>query len=284
MLPGNVCPCGLEALTHIHTFHTPPQGETKFVNNDKYYRELWRCSYCGHYVSKHTMDLSSLYSGAYTEATYGSSARCRFETIINLPPEKSDNEGRVQRISRLAKQYLFNNDVNSSLINILDVGSGLCVFLYRVYKVLGWHCVALDPDAAAVAHAQEVAGIHAVQGNFLQDDLDALELMKGQNGRFDIITFNKVLEHVEDPVRMLSFAHKILKEKGIVYIEVPDGEQAEKITVNREEFFLEHWHAFSMNSVIFCAHKAHFLPLCVERISEPSGKRTLWAVLQAAEF
>ena len=58
------------------------------------------------------------------------------------------------------------------------------------------------------------------------------------NRKFNLITFNKVLEHVDNPVEILKKSKDYLKPNGFVYIELPDGDNALKSEgiINREEF------------------------------------------------
>jgi hypothetical protein len=155
---------------------------------------------------------------------------------------------------------------------VLDVGSGLCVFLHRLKAETGWNCTALDPDPRAAAHARERVGVNAVCGDFMRlNDL----------GRYDIITFNKVLEHVLDPVAMLARSHEYLARGGFVYVELPDGEAAGADSFGREEFFIDHHHVFSMQSIRTLAVRAGFDVIGTERLREPSSKYTLRAFLKS---
>ena len=209
------------------------------------------------------IDPEVLYKGTYVNSTYGEGIRVGFEKIISLDPFASDNIGRVQRIKDFFKLCLVRGSV-------LDVGSGLCVFLWEMKKE-GWNCTAIDPDKEAVKHAVDRVGIKAYCGNFT--DL-------GDIGHYQLITFNKVLEHVADPVKMLVKASKhLLPEFSAVYIEVPDGEMASKEGQNRQEFFIEHLHVFSMASTALMAQEAGFHVKQMERLREPSGKYTIRAFL-----
>ena len=98
----------------------------------------------------------------------------------------------------------------------------------------------------------------------------------------DAITFNKVLEHVEDPVAMLAAARPLLAAGGFVYVEVPDAEGAAAHGPGREEFFIEHHHVFSAASTAMMAARAGLATLAVERLREPSGKFTLRAFFELA--
>jgi len=259
------CPCGGDRFRTEHTYFAPPVGETRFADTENYRREIYRCTLCGHFVS--VFDLTSdFYAGAYVDGTYGDEAGMRktFDRIMALPPDKSDNTGRVARIDAYATQNL-----PSETRTVLDVGSGLCVFLARM-KMSGWTGTALDPDERAARHAREVAGVNGIAGSLPNASL----------GRFDAITFNKVLEHVPDPISLLAHALPLVEPHGFVYVELPDGEAAARSEgFGREEFFVEHFHVFSLASIACLADRAGFDAQVVERLREPSGKYTLRAFL-----
>lgn len=269
------CPCKAEHFANVFTYDAPPEGEISFSfsASQKYYREVLCCGLCGHFVSVHEMDDSSLYSGDYVNSNYGDDGIGRaFHRIISLDPTKSDNSGRVQRILEFANKHFTGTALANRSPSVLDVGSGLCVFLHRM-KEAGWDCTALDPDLRAVKHAQETVGVKAVCGDFMElRDL----------GRFDVVTFNKVLEHVKDPVTMLAKTAEHVREGGFVYVELPDGEGAVSDGPGREEFCIDHPHVFSGASLTMLAVRAGFSVLTIERLREPSGKYTLRAFLVPA--
>jgi 2-polyprenyl-3-methyl-5-hydroxy-6-metoxy-1,4-benzoquinol methylase len=269
------CPCGGNRFTTVHTYFAPPEGEIRFAHTGgEYRREMFRCGLCGHFVSVHRMMDPSLYAGGYVDSTYGDEAGLRraFERIVSLPPEKSDNLGRVERLLAFAGAHF-----GPAARSILDVGSGLGVFLHAM-KRAGWRGTALDPDARAAAHARDVVGVEAVTADWLEAEV---------LGRFDVVAFNKVLEHVKDPIAMLRKAREHVAPGGFVYIELPDGEAAAPPGgegFGREEFFVEHWHVFSLASVALLAQRAGFRALSVERLREPSSKYTLRAFLAPNEW
>jgi SAM-dependent methyltransferase len=258
------CPCKGRFLEAAFQYNAPPVGETLFALGDQpYHRSYERCTLCGHWFSNNIMDMNGLYSGAYVDNTYGEAMRQTFERIIALPPQQSDNAGRVARVLAFTREHFKAQKVP----RLLDVGSGLGVFPYAM-KQFGWNCTALDPDDRAGRHAREVVGVAAVTGDFMELDISVL-------GHFDVVTFNKVLEHVEDPVAMLGRALTLLEPGGFVYFEVPDGEAATAEGPEREEFFIEHHHVFSPASAALLANRAGFHPLVIEKLREPSSKYTL---------
>ena len=268
------CPCcGSERFQCEHIYQERPVGETDFKFED-YHRELWCCQLCGHFLSTTTMDLATLYEADYVDKTYGGSdgVRQAYEQIMDLDPEKSDNAGRVDRIMRFAKQH-FEDNTN---LKVLDIGSGLGVFLGRVRQVTDWICTALEPDPRLAEHADETLGIEAVYEDYRKLEWDR---------EFDIICLNKVLEHIEEPLGMLQRCRSDLASGGFLYLELPDGEAAADDVdgYGREEFFLEHHHAFSMVSMEMLTRKAGFRSIELERLREPSTKYTLRSFLELNE-
>jgi SAM-dependent methyltransferase len=219
------------------------------------------------------MDLSDLYSGAYVDKTYGGCMRETYERIMALPLERSDNAGRVTRVLAFANTYWPSRRTAPRL---LDIGSGLAVFPARM-KALGWNCTALDPDPRAAEHARSEVGVTAVCGDFRMVDQSKL-------GRFDAITLNKVIEHVEGPIALLRAAVPLLQPDGFVYVEVPDGVSAAIEGPEREEFFVEHHHVFSTASLAMVLTRAGFTVIALERLREPSSKYTLRAFAVPASY
>lgn len=257
------CPCRGERFEPLHTYVEAPKGETAFgIPMGSYRRQLHRCAACGHVLSTHAMTLRDFYEGQYVSATYGDDGlRRAFDRITALDPSRSDNVGRVKRILDYSAVHFGSAAPRS----VIDVGSGLCVFLHRM-KAAGWSGTALDPDARAVAHARQTVGVAAVQGDFMT--------AKGL-GLFDVVSFNKVLEHVEDPVAMLARTREVVRPEGFVYVELPDGEAAWAEGPGREEFFIEHFHVFSAASIALLGSRAGFAVRLIERLREPSTKYTL---------
>jgi SAM-dependent methyltransferase len=266
------CPI-CESTRHQPSFqyHEPPQGEVRYPLEGKYFREYSLCETCGHYFSSFRWPKNSVYEGTYVESTYKGieGIRNTYSRIRALPPERSDNTGRVNYICDHFRQA-GNEDFGA--LSLLDIGAGLGVFPAGM-KEKGWKSHALDPDSLACRHMQEDLGIEVFQGDFFAAKIP---------GKFDLVSFNKVLEHVEDPVEMLRLAKPLLKKGGLVYLELPDGEGAAKESQDREEFFIDHLHVFSASSYSVCADRAGFQLIKLERIREPSTKYTLRGFLAEA--
>jgi len=262
------CPCAGAHMEDAWTYETAPEGETRFraLEGRPYRRTVRRCRVCAHHTSDPGFDPAALYAGGYMDDTYREGGiAAAFARVTSLPPGRSDNAGRVRRVVEFMRR-------DEERPTALDVGSGLCVFLHGL-AAHGWECTALDPDPAAAAHATETVGVAAVAADFMEaDDL----------GRFDLVSLNKVIEHVADPVAMLARVAAHLTPGGFAYVEVPDAPAAAAEGPGREEFFIEHVHAFSPASLAMAAARAGLSPVRMERLHEPSGKWTIAAFLAVA--
>lgn len=265
------CPMCLGRQLRVHfIYERHPPGEFKFdfLEGDEYRRELHRCDQCGHFIEWINADMGQLYSGDYVEKVWGGrdGVRRAFERINALHPEQSDNIGRVAYIQS------FLPSRTCERLRLLDVGTGLGVFPYRM-KQAGWNCTAIDLDETLIAHVRNSVGIDARVADVTT---------AGDLGTFDLITFNKVLEHVGDPIQMLKSVKRLLSQSGIVYVELPDGEAAAVEGQSREEFLLGHIHVFSFASFALLIARAGLELVTCQRLREPSSKFTLRGMAKLA--
>lgn len=259
--------CGARGGTLRFELREKPPGETEFgIDAQRYFRRIYQCDRCGVYFNVHELLEAGFYTGSYNEAVYRRNLADKFHEIMSLPPERSDNKQRVGRIVR----FCGLKGLEFDRTRVLDVGSGLCVFLGEMAKH-GFRCFCVDPDPVAVRHAITVAGVEEAHAGTLDDF--------APHEPFDLITFNKVLEHVPDPVRQLGRALEFLKPDGSIYIELPDGDGALRrgSVFEREEFFVEHITVFNRRSFQYLIEAAGLRCLDLDAIHDPSGKCTVFA-------
>lgn len=273
--PSINCPCRNERIAEVLSYSAPPVGETDFgFSRESYCRSFDECTTCGHYFGRHDLPVAKIYEADYVDSTYGSPEGMvdRLNKILSLPPEQSDNALRVTRIRHFFAATRPQATLQTESHRLLDVGAGIGVFPAAM-KAEGWEVVAIEPDARTVRMLRSRVEIEALEKDFL-------ELDTAQIGHFSCVTFNKVLEHVEDPSFMLSHAVSFLEEGGFCYVEVPDVRAAES-GKGREEFFVEHHHVFSPSSLSLLVEHSGFDLVSLQRIVEPSGKFTLCAFMKA---
>ena len=222
-----------------------------------------RCKICGHFTAKHKIKVSEFYKKNYSLISHGKDMKKKFNKINDLK-SKSDNYHRVKRILSYFK------NLKKKDINLLDVGSGLSVFLYQLKKKVDWRLVGIEPDINFVNFAKKLS-INVIHSNLKSNIF--------KKKKFNIITMNKIIEHVKDPVKLLKVSKKLLIKNGYIYIEVPDGSAASKHLDNkyREEFFVDHLHIFSKKSLKKSIKLAGLSLLYCKTIKEKSGKLSLYA-------
>ncbi len=96
---------------------------------------------------------------------------------------------------------------------LIDIGCGPGFFL-RTACTRGWQGEGLEPSQQASEHARSL-GLRVHQGFFTAER--AREL-----GRFDAAHMNNVLEHVPDPVALLTAAYGLLEPGGVLVVGVPN--------------------------------------------------------------
>jgi SAM-dependent methyltransferase len=96
---------------------------------------------------------------------------------------------------------------------LLDIGCGPGFFLSTAIK-RGWQGFGIEPSRQAAAHARSL-GAHITEGLFTADTAAAL-------GTFDVVNLTNVLEHVPDPVAILTRALALLGSGGVLCVGVPN--------------------------------------------------------------
>ncbi|WP_026952546.1 class I SAM-dependent methyltransferase [Algoriphagus mannitolivorans] len=127
---------------------------------------------------------------------------------------------------------------------LLDFGSGKGQFL-AVANAMGWKGLGIETEAERAKFAREKYGVEVLTSLYSQGKIE--------NGNFDLITLNHVLEHLPAPIELLKqLTNDNLAKGGILYLEVPraDSWQA-KIAGNQWMHWdipkhLSHWTAQSL--------------------------------------
>lgn len=270
------CPCEGRFAEQFFHYDAPPKGETAFnLGISEYQRAFLRCRTCSHFFGQHDLPLDELYESEWVDATYGDieGMAKRFDHVMALPPDKSDNAQRIQRVTRFAATRP-SPDTTTRRVptggRLLDVGAGIGVFPAAM-RDAGWDVVAVEPDPRTVQMLTDRLGIRTEARDFLT-------LRQHELGTFTAVTFNKVLEHVEDPVELLAHAREFLEPSGFCYVEVPDTAAA-AAGRGRGEFNIAHHHVFSPASLGMLGERSGLRVENIERLIEPSGKYTVYAFM-----
>jgi SAM-dependent methyltransferase len=100
--------------------------------------------------------------------------------------------------------------------SLLEVGCGAGMYL-DLMRALGWpRVVGVDFSARAVSQARDVLGLEVYCGE--------LHDQRFPPDSFDAVSLSHTLEHVADPVGLLSEIRRVLKPGGRLAVIVPNGE------------------------------------------------------------
>ncbi len=145
--------------------------------------------------------------------------------------------------SRVLAPYLKRGD------RVLDAGAGGGEVVY-VLRRLGFDATGLEPDEEYARHAREELGVPVTTG-FVQDVSFALR-------SFDAVTMYHALEHVEDPLAILSRLRSWITDDGLLLIEVPNVEA--RCIAPAHRFHFAHFYNFSRATLEALAQSAGFRP------------------------
>jgi 2-polyprenyl-3-methyl-5-hydroxy-6-metoxy-1,4-benzoquinol methylase len=186
----------------------------------------------------------------YTEPIYNADAFYDTEYNISIDTIDEDQlysingEKKIYRIQHQIDQFLLKNELFNGL-KILDYGCAkggvmqnlanrnldIEIFLYDISN----------------QYSKYWESITKVENQF------TYKIDEKNNNSFDIVTSFFVLEHVLNPLDILLHCFKLLKEKGLLYIIVPN------VYDNIADFILvDHTHHFSENSLVYYLEKAGF--------------------------
>ncbi|MCK9368652.1 class I SAM-dependent methyltransferase [Candidatus Dojkabacteria bacterium] len=196
-----------------------------------------------------------------------------YRDIYNKNPKDIESyflkeEKRGRRIFSFVNNFLKGVIKNA---NVLEVGSGAGGILTE-FKKAGANVVGVDFGNDIFINYGRKKGIDLLKG-----DLSLPELNKKN---YDLIIFSHVLEHLENPMDDLNLASQLLKENGIIYIEVPG---IKEIGCKSDFDFLNYlqnahlWH-FTKQSILNLLNKGNFEVLKIDEfihvVIKPAKEKT----------
>ena len=250
-------------ISTIFTYNKRPLTEPDYKIKN-YQRKVVKCNICNHFYGDLKFDIEKIYNDNYSLVSHGENLEKKFIKIKKLG-KNSDNFSRVLRFLNF-----FKNQKNNR-ISLLDVGSGLSVFLDAIKKKVSWKLCGIEPGIEFVNFARKKLGLEIYHSNFKKNVF--------KNKKFNIISLNKVAEHVKNPLLFFKNCKDVLTKNGFIYVEVPDGQTAseQRKAKYQEEFGVEHLHIFSLDSLYNSLTYAGFKILKIDKIKEKSGKYTIYA-------
>jgi hypothetical protein len=249
------------------------------IDSRGYHREWLECNACGSATNRqdagNERKLASLAAGYYEVDFANSSIAEKYAKVMALPVGESDNAGRVERIRNTLRvfQGRFPSGSAGRRRAVLDIGAGTGVFLSLFLDLAAahgedWRAIGVEPDPNAVDHLLSLRQFEVHAGPYTgQMELRGV----------DLVTLNKVVEHIPDPVPFIDLAGRALSaETGILYVEVPDVLTIGRRAPNDNVLGALHHHLYTPQGVMALFQRAGLVSLDVGRIMEPSGKITVY--------
>ena len=231
----DTCPlCGGQQLEHTLTC------TDHYASGEKF--EVVRCAHCGFLMTQNAPIEAKM--GKYYEAP---------DYISHSDTQK----GMMNRVYHWVRQFMLSRKAalvrkvsNMSVGTLLDYGTGTGYFAHAMMQKQ-WHVKAIEKSPQARAFAKE---------RFKLDVEPETALPLYQPKTFDVVTLWHVLEHVEHLNEMWETLHKILKDRGVLIVAVPnpDSYDARK--------YGEWWAAYDVPR-----HLWHFSPSVMQKFGAKHG-------------
>ena len=162
------------------------------------------------------------------------------------------------------KRAIFFKDFVRSLPDrpktLMEVGCSYGFFLKELGEQnVGVATHGIDPSFTEVEFARRANGLSNVRTGLVGD-------LRGSRQRFDVIALFHVLEHLGDPVETLRIIHGVLKENGLIWVEVPDaGELKGDIIEFQHLVSCQHLYEFSQVTLRGMLEQAGFEEVVLEK-------------------
>jgi 2-polyprenyl-3-methyl-5-hydroxy-6-metoxy-1,4-benzoquinol methylase len=223
------CPvCSSSAISQVLT--------VKDYSISKEIFQIYQCTNCTVRFTQDVPDANDI-APYYKSASYISHSNTS-NGLLNVIYKKVRNH-TLRTKADLIKKYTLQRGA------ILDIGAGIGSFLNTMHEE-GWQTTGIEPDEGARMQAKKLYNIELAGTDSFQSIFD---------NSFDAITLWHVLEHVHDLHDYLNKLKRILKEKGKLFIAVPN------YTSSDAAFYKEFWAAYDVPR-----HLYHFSPQSITEL------------------
>lgn len=231
----HICPlCGGQQLEHALTC------TDHYASGEQF--EVIRCVHCGFLMTQ----------GVPVEAEIG-----KYYETPDYISHSDTQQGLMNRVYHWVRQYMLSR--KAALVkrvsglsegSLLDYGTGTGYFA-NTMVCQGWKVKAIEKSPQARAFAKKQFGL----------DVEAEHSLKDYPSRFlDVVTLWHVMEHLEHLNEMWETLHRILKDKGVLIVAVPNPESYDA------RKYKEWWAAYDVPR-----HLWHFSPSVMQRFGEKHG-------------
>lgn len=206
--------------------------------------EIWQCDNCTGRFTQNIPEQKSI-GEFYKSDNYVSHTDTKKGLVNHL-------YHRVRKKTLQSKKKLIVKQTNLLRGKILDIGCGTGAFT-DIMKQNNWTVTGIEPDENARIKAKEL---------YQLSPLPSEDLFVLNPSDYDAITMWHVLEHVHDLHGYLKKINILLKEKGLVFIAVPN------YTSKDAAIYKQYWAAYDVPR-----HLYHFSPKSMNAVLNQHGMR-----------
>lgn len=204
--------------------------------------DIFECTACGLAFTQNVPDEKEI-DRYYESPTYIS--------------HSNTSKGLVNRVYHIVRRIMLQKkarkvEMLTGLKNgrLLDYGAGTGHFA-RLMETRGWSVTAIEKNGKARELALKEFGFEMLP-------VEALSTIKDKE--LDVVTMWHVMEHIQEPDRMWDELHRILGDKGIAIIAVPNSASYDALK------YKEHWAAYDVPR-----HLWHFTSSTIAQWGEKHG-------------
>ena len=175
-------------------------SNTDSFSNKKF--DIYFCNRC--FIGKTNLDKDFDFTSYYPNNYYGQDGK-KFNFLIEF----------IVLFFRYLRSLFCYRFFNKKNIKILDIGCGRGQFLYLMKKK-GWFVYGTETSSISALAAKKRVGDDAILINKDLSELKNIDIV------FDMITLWHVLEHLNEPKKIVNLIEEKLINKGYVVVEVPN--------------------------------------------------------------
>lgn len=148
----------------------------------------------------------------------------------------TEEELAVLQIDAELSNYLYNQNKENKSKKLFDVGCGEGFFMKSMQE-LGWEVSGTDFSSYGIKLKNP-----ELEGNVFYGDLNSVLDHLIQNNRiFDFINLGNILEHVISPILILNKCHKLLSQKGVLRVKVPNDFSYLQEYLTKDNLIKSYW-------------------------------------------
>jgi 2-polyprenyl-3-methyl-5-hydroxy-6-metoxy-1,4-benzoquinol methylase len=246
-------------------------GIERYQRKEDFFYSIDSCPICGSTNSKHLLTRFGLDIWRCQDCKHGfQNPRLKYDKATELymdDQSASDIYTSPLQIEIDEIKYQYGVDLIGLALEgvkhkILDIGCGAGVFL-KIAHNSGWPiCVGVDPNENYSKIYAESKGVQYIQGTL--EKLDEYNI--GSN--YDCISMWSVLEHMNDPKKVVEKISSILTPEGVIFILVPNLDSLATRLMRQisPTFAWKHPNYFCKESLVTLMDKGGFKPVLMETV------------------